>query len=79
MARMKAVGRGRPDRAQDIELYWANRRAAAKTPRAQAAVEFDRIRVAASKLPPGEETKLWRDVTAYLAQRRQQAAKEHGP
>lgn len=79
MARTKAIGRARPDREYDIDLYWANRRAAAKTPRAQASVEFDRLRVAASKLTPGEETALWRVVIAYLAQHCKQAAERHGP
>lgn len=79
MARSTGIGRGRPDRAEDIELYWANRLAAAKTAKGRAIVEFDRMRVAASKLPPGEESAVWRDIAAYLTQRRKQIAQEHGP
>lgn len=79
MARSKAIGRRRPDRARTVELYEAQLLAAAKTPKQQAAVQWDRLRVAASKLPPGKEAAVWRVVAAYLAQHRQQIAKEHGP
>lgn len=79
MARTKAIGRRRPDRARDIQLYEAQLLAAAKTPREQAAVQWDRLRVDASRLAPGEEQALWRDVAALLANRRKQLRKEHGP
>lgn len=79
MARSKAIGRRRPDRAHTVELYEAQLLAAAKTPKAQAAVEWDRLRVDASRLPAGEEQSLWRDVVALLANRRKQLRKEHGP
>lgn len=79
MARTKAIGRHRPDRARDIQLFEAQLLAAAKTPREQAAVQWDRLRVDAARLPAGEEQVLWRDVAALLANRRKQLKKEHGP
>lgn len=79
MARTKATGRQRPDRARTVALYEAQLLAAAKTPKEQAAVYWDRLRVAASKLPAGKEAAIWRVVAAYLAQHRQQIEKEHGP
>lgn len=79
MPRSKNIGRNRPDRVKGRELYWANRLAKAKTPKAQAAVEFDRLRVAAATLSPAEETEVWRELAAVIARRRQRITNEHGP
>lgn len=79
MARSRAIGRHRPDRVQDVELHWANKAAAAKTPRAQAVVAWDRLRREVSQLPEGEQQAAWRDITAVLAQRRRQITRGHGP
>lgn len=78
MGRARQVGRRRPDRVRSVELYEAQLLAAAKTPREQAAVQWDRLRVDAARLPAGEEEAVWRDVAALLARRRQQI-KKHGP
>jgi hypothetical protein len=79
MPRSKNIGRNRPDRVKDLELHWANKAAAAKTPRAQAVVEWDRLRREVSQLPEGEQKVAWRDLAAALAQRRRQITKGHSP
>jgi len=71
MVRKKAIGRARPDRVQDTELYWAGKLAKATTPRQRAYVEWDRLRVELSKLPRRAGDDEWTSLATNLAARRQ--------
>lgn len=73
MARKKLIGRRRPDRQETIESYWSGRYAQAQTPAQLATVEWDRLRVEASRLPPRDAERLWRDMASTLARLRESA------
>jgi hypothetical protein len=70
----KLTGRSRPDRAQNVDLYWAGRLAKAQGPAQRAAIEWDRIRVEIERLPSGEREAAWSALTARLGSWRQNLA-----
>jgi hypothetical protein len=76
MATRKLTGRRRPDRAQNIEQYWASRRMRAQTPTRQLAVEWDRFRVAldraVARLDPNDAADLLATITSQVVAMRQQ-------
>lgn len=78
MARKLRIGRNRPDRVDTREAYWASRYAQARGPQAIAAVEYDRLRVEASKLPARDQEQVWRALATYMAQERERIEDRRG-